>query len=108
MLLINEGLAPAIYEYFLSVERKGHVKPLLANRFRRAQDSLNALIEKGVQNGEFHPKLPLSEVSKFLLLFMDGVAVNIIHLGSEHIDMNRQAEQLIFYLMHVLQVKSGE
>ncbi len=108
MLSINEGLAPAIYEYFLSVKRNEQVKPLLAERFCRAEHSLNALLEKGVQNGEFRPKLPLSEISKFLLLFMDGVAVNMIHLRGESIDINYQTAQLLLYLEYALEIESSK
>lgn len=103
---IEDGLAAAIYEYFLVVKREGQAQDLLKRRFHRALDILRVLLMKGVETGEFHPKLPIDEISKFLLFVMDGVAINMISLKGEDIDLNKQAAQIILYLQQVLQVNS--
>lgn len=101
---IEEGLAAAIYEYFLVVNRKGQVRELLMRRLYRAIDSLRVLLNHGIENGEFHPVFSIDEISKFLLFVMDGVSINMIHLGEENVNVKKQADQLILYLQQVLQV----
>lgn len=102
---VEDGLEAAIYEYFLVVRRKGQAQDLLKRRFRRALDNLRILLENGVENGEFHPRFSIDEISKFLLFFMDGVSINMINLRGEAIDLSKQADQLILYLQQALQVK---
>jgi AcrR family transcriptional regulator len=101
---IEEGLAAAIYEYFLVVNRKGQVRELLMRRLYRAIDSLRVLLNHGIENGEFHPVFSIDEISKFLLFVMDGVSINMIHLGEENVNVKKQADQLILYLQKALQV----
>jgi AcrR family transcriptional regulator len=46
LITIDEGLAPAIYEYFLSVKRNEQVRLLLLKRFERAINSLKNLLKR--------------------------------------------------------------
>lgn len=108
LLTVGIGLAPAIYEYFLSVQRNALVRPLLLKRFDRALRNLTLLLEKGVSSGEFHPLIPPEDIAKFLILYMDGAAVNIIHLGGGTVGLHGQTDQILLYLAHVLQVKREE
>ncbi|MCX7710076.1 MAG: TetR/AcrR family transcriptional regulator [Clostridia bacterium] len=104
----NDELAPAIYEYFFSVKRNNQVPPLLVKRYTRAQNCVKSLLERGVANGEFHPVVSLEEISKFMVSFMDGLSVNMIHLNSEIIGLDSQIDQMLFYLRHALQRSNSD
>lgn len=99
----GEGLAPAIYEYFLSVKRNNQLRPLLVKRFDQALSNLELLIKKGIDRGEFHPKASLDQIAKFLIMFMDGISINIIHLGAETVELDGQVNQVLSYLKYILQ-----
>lgn len=104
----SEGLAPAIYEYFLSVKRNNHLRPLLVKRFDQALSNLEILIKKGIDAGEFHPKASPNQIAKFLIIFMDGISINIIHLGTETIDLDGQVNQVLSYLKYILQANNTD
>jgi Transcriptional regulator len=105
---IEEGLSAAIYEYFLVVKGEGNARDLLKRRFHKAIIALRTILEKGVENGEFHPRFSIDEISKFLLFVMDGLSINMLSLSGENINLSKQAAQLVLYLQHALQIESCE
>lgn len=101
----QSGLGPIIFEYFLSSKRNKRTQSILNERFAIAEDCLTTLINTGIERDEFKPVFPPEEISMFLLSFIDGVEINMIHHGAEKIQLSSQINQMILYLKYVLMIK---
>lgn len=99
---IQTGMEPVIYEYFLSVKRNDKVQNLLNERFQIAWENITLLIQTGIDSGEFKSMVEPEDITIFLLSFMDGLEMNVIHHGADKIRLEKQADQIMDYLRHIL------
>jgi AcrR family transcriptional regulator len=104
-----EGLAPVLYELFITAWRQRTYANLLEERFVQTFEAVSDLLRKGVDRGEFNPLVPIETVTRVLFTFHDGVQLHTIQLGAELIDSVGQTEAMLICLKHLLGVlEKGE
>jgi AcrR family transcriptional regulator len=66
----NDRLVPAIYEYYFTTgwETKKHL-PFLESRMRQTWNSLASILQKGINEKEFTPSLPVEDIAKTIITF---------------------------------------
>lgn len=87
----TDRLVPAIYEYYFTKgwETKKHL-PLLESRVEQAWNGLAWILQKGVNEKEFTPSLPIEDIAKTIITFYDGVYLNCFQLGPTKIQLPNQ------------------
>ncbi|WP_413299521.1 TetR family transcriptional regulator [Bacillus sp. 1P10SD] len=92
-------LLPAIYEYYFTIgwQTKKHI-PLLEARIKQAMNGFISIIEKGKNEKEFSPILPIEDIAGTILTFCDGIYVNCFHLGPEKSNVYKQFQAFRSYL----------
>lgn len=103
--LQKDPLVPAIYEYYFTKGRgtKKHLL-LLESRIEQAEKSLVQILQKGIDEQEFQPALPIEDIARTILTFSDGMYVNSFHLGPEKVKLKSQFATFRHYLFTVLGV----
>jgi AcrR family transcriptional regulator len=90
------------YEYSVTAWRNERHRQYIQQNFDKALESYTTFFQAGVKTGEFHPKLPLEEISRFVINVADGFILE--HHVLEK-DIKNQVESLILYLREVLDAK---
>ena len=87
----TDRLVPAIYEYYFTIgwETKKHL-PFLEIRIEEAWNSLASILQKGIDEKEFTPSLPIEDIAKTILTFYDGIMLNNFQLGPEKLQLPNQ------------------
>lgn len=87
----TDRLVPAIYEYYFTKgwETRRHL-PLLESRVEQAWNGLAWILQKGVDEKEFTPSLPIGDIAKTIITFYDGVYLNCFQLGSKKLQLPNQ------------------
>ncbi|MCA1055728.1 TetR/AcrR family transcriptional regulator [Rossellomorea aquimaris] len=100
-----DPLAPSKLEYFITgrneKRRREHAKERYFHGFRVTAK----IIEKGVEAGEFQPRFDPEVIARFIISYVDGLAVDHAILDSESIKLKEQTQLLIEYLKWGLNVK---
>ncbi|MFD0717057.1 TetR family transcriptional regulator [Paenibacillus sp. GCM10027626] len=91
---VEGGLAPCMYEYFIVGRRDEKRRSLIDARHRAVYGSVLALVQNGIQRGEFHPSKPVDTFVHWLVSFLDGIFLESIITGSERIELAKQFELL--------------
>lgn len=73
-------------------DRRGRI----LDRYDRAIDLVSEVIEAGVARGEFHPRLPIASIARFLIAAQDGWAVQVAVLGQERYEPTDYGETMVF------------
>jgi len=99
----KDPLVPAIYEYYFTMGRgtKKHIA-LLENRIEQTRQYLVRILQRGVDDGEYSPKVPIEDVARTIITFGDGIYVNSFHLGANNIKIKEQFDAFRNYLAGVL------
>lgn len=105
MAAMAGGLAPAIYEFYLSGYREGKHMDLLMSRYRRGIGLYEQMIARGVEQGEFQPLLPAGTIASVMISLMDGIIFDCCMMGPEPIQLENQLEAALLSLHHLLGVK---
>ena len=87
----NDRLVPAIYEYYFTTgwETKKHL-PFLESRMRQTWNSLASILQKGINEKEFTPSLPVEDIAKTIITFYDGINLSCFQLGPEKLQLPNQ------------------
>jgi len=88
------GLAPCMYEYFIVGRRDENRRSLIEERHRAVYGSVLALVQDGIQRGEFHPSKSVDTFVHWLVSFLDGMFLESIITGPERIELPGQFELL--------------
>jgi len=102
------GLAPCMYEYFIVGRRDEKRRSLIEERHRAVYGSVLALVQDGMQRGEFHPSKPVETFVHWLVSFLDGMFLESIITGSERIELAKQFELLQFVCRSILMPSGRE
>lgn len=88
------GLAPCMYEYFIVGRRDEKRRLLIEERHQAVYGSVLALVQDGIQRGEFYPSKPVDTFAHWLVSFLDGMFLESIITGSERIELAKQFDLL--------------
>ncbi|UQD52869.1 TetR/AcrR family transcriptional regulator [Bacillus methanolicus] len=102
---VDESLIPVILEYYMIDLREKTKDAFLFNRYQKAVKVVELLFQKGVVHGEFKPVIPISEVARFVVAFLDGLIMEAIYLGTEEVKIKQQMNTLRHMLKNLLGVK---
>ncbi|WP_316572316.1 hypothetical protein [Neobacillus sp. YIM B06451] len=99
----TEQLVPAIYEYNFTVgwESKKHL-PFLESRIKQAWNSIAMVLQKGIDEQEFTPLLPVEDIAKTIVSFYDGIYLNCFQLGAEKLQLPKQFHVFRSFLYNCL------
>ncbi|KIV51420.1 TetR family transcriptional regulator [Aneurinibacillus migulanus] len=101
---INQSLLLSKAEFFLSSNyiRNKENFPYITERYQRIVDAIKSVIQKGIEQGEFQPRLSPESIALYLVSFLDGLMLNTFQLGSERTNVNEQLTVLLFSLKEML------
>ncbi|HEU5140335.1 MAG TPA: TetR family transcriptional regulator [Bacillales bacterium] len=97
--------AMVIYEYSMTSWRNERHRRFMNNVVRGSFQAFEALLQQGVDNGEFRPTQSLDAIVSFLINVGDGLSFQASILGNEAAHVQEQVEGLKIYLRTVLQVR---
>lgn len=102
--MIHQSLLLSKAEFFLSSNyvRNKENFPYITERHQRIAEEIKSVIQKGVEQGEFQPRLPPESIALYLISFLDGLMLNTFQLGSERTNVNEQLTVLLFSLKEML------
>jgi AcrR family transcriptional regulator len=99
----DDGFMLVVMEYFFSGWRHRERRLLLEDRFDNAVRFYTAIFERGVRQGDFHPRAPLEDIARTLVTFIDGGILASMHLGKEKSGVLQQMKLVKEFLRNVLQ-----
>ncbi|WP_379139897.1 TetR family transcriptional regulator [Paenibacillus sp. sgz500992] len=102
------GMMSAFYEYFLVGWRDSPRRELLERRYERGIERFADLLRTGVSRGEFTPVMDLSEISRVVSSFQEGIVTHSITVGIKQADTSMQFNALLHYLYRLLQPSAGQ
>jgi AcrR family transcriptional regulator len=87
----KDRLVPAIYEYYFTKgwETKKHL-PFLESRMEEAWNNMALILQKGMDEKEFTPSLPIEDIAKTIITFYDGINLSCFQLGPEKAQLPNQ------------------
>ncbi len=102
----GSGLVPAFYEYFLVGWRDTSRSELLQKRYEKGVKRFENLLQEGVRSGEFTPFMNLTDLSKLISSFQEGIVTHAITIGVKAANTQFQFEALLQYLHSLLHPKA--
>ncbi|MDE3839738.1 TetR/AcrR family transcriptional regulator [Bacillus methanolicus] len=105
---VDESLTPVILEYYMIELREKTKDAFLSNRYQKAVEVLELLFQKGVDEEEFKPDIPISQVARFVVAFLDGLIMEAIYLGTDEVKIQQQMNTLRQTLKNLLGVEQTE
>jgi AcrR family transcriptional regulator len=102
---IDKGLAPTIYEYFMTGWRDESRRALFTKRYDKAIAQGIRLIERGVERGEFAPSQPAELIAQVMSSHLDGILMHALAVGPDKVNASQQIRLLVGYLKQLLRVK---
>lgn len=92
---IDESIYPAIYEFWISGWREPRAKEFFMNRYEKLVQLFSDLIHEGIEQGEFHPSIPVEDIVKIIMSSVDGILVHSLAFGANTIGANHQVDHLL-------------
>jgi len=102
------GLAPCLYEYMIVGRRDPVRRRLIEERQQAVCGSLMALVQDGVERGEFRPSRPVDVFANWLVSYLDGAFLESILAGPDKIGVAEQFELLMSVCKTILMPRSPE
>lgn len=90
------------FEYGVNGWRNEERLSYILERTHKWRKIYTSFLEEGIHRGEFHPKLPVTTITDFMLNVMDGILLYHCFGANDGMDMDGQVDSLIFYLEKVL------
>lgn len=90
----GEGLAPCMFEYFIVGRRDEKRRLFIDERHREVYNRVFAMVEDGIERGEFRPSQPVDVFVHWLVSFLDGIFLESIITGPERIELAKQFKLL--------------
>jgi AcrR family transcriptional regulator len=102
---VTNDIGPVVYEVLMGSWRDEAKSALMKQRYQQTVDVCVSVLQRGVDSGEFRPILPIEDIAKSILTFIDGLTLHMLHHGVESIDLRGQLAALKEFLRHALQVR---
>lgn len=108
--LINstDDLMIVIYEYFISNWKDTEHRSFLDEHYLIQHTYLLSYLQKGVNNGEFKPKVDLDVINKMMTSYFEGIMLHTRAIGADRVRVKEQIKLFKAVLKEVLQVSEGE
>jgi len=101
----RNGVAPAFFEYYTSGWRDKNRRAIFERRYASSIASVVAILNIGVERGEFKPAAPLEAIAKFMSSHLDGILMHSLAGDPEQIDIPMQIDMLAAQLKQLLGVR---
>ncbi|UZJ80213.1 TetR family transcriptional regulator [Fictibacillus sp. KU28468] len=98
----------AIVEYGITHWRKPENRDYIEKRYEGAASIFSVLIQKGVDAGEFNPIAPVDDISRFMISFLDGLAISAISLTHDLMRTGKQMDLFESTLKMMLNVQKPD
>lgn len=103
LLVSHKGdLMPAFYEYFLLGYRNEERQELLRQRYEKGIARFAAILQAGVDRGQFSPIMSVIDISRIVASFQEGIITHAITVGIETANTKIQLESFIDYVKSLL------
>ncbi|WP_185897233.1 TetR family transcriptional regulator [Paenibacillus zeisoli] len=102
MNTLENSLASAYYEYFLSGYRDKDRRIRLIRHYDAALGNIIRLIEAGIAKGEFRPTLPTQLIGKIMTSNLEGIMSLAMAVGTAQAEAAAQIDALIPYFKLLL------
>jgi AcrR family transcriptional regulator len=96
------------YEYFISGWSDLERRAFLEEHYLKQHVYLLNYLQKGVNNGEFKPKVHLDVINKMVTSYFEGIMLHAKAIGSERVRVKEQLKLFKAVLREVLQVSEGD
>ncbi|WHY70917.1 TetR/AcrR family transcriptional regulator [Fictibacillus enclensis] len=104
----EDSFSAAIIEYGIAHWRKPENRGYIENRYEQAAGIFSSLIHKGIENGEFDPVVSVDDVSRFMISFLDGIAISAITLTHGFMQTGKQMDLFENSMKSMLNVKEPD
>lgn len=94
----DRRLVAMVVEYHLEHRDDPLRQDRIFSRFDRVEGLLIDVLERGVVRGEFHPRLSLTTITRFLIGSQDGLAIHGAVQGSLRYDPQDYAEAITLFV----------
>ena len=96
----------AMVEYELAESESPPHRERIVQRFDSYLSALTAVLEAGVQRGEFEPTLPCQVIARFLIVAQDGAAMGRMVMGEAFREGDEYGEALRHFVISSLGIRS--
>lgn len=76
----------------------------MKQRYLLSVTLFTSFIEDGIELGYFQPILPIKQIAKSIISFVDGLLIETLQLGPDNIQMNdhlKPMEQFLFFILQI-------
>ncbi len=87
-----------VVEYHLDHRDDARQRQAILTRFDGATNLLVQVIQKGVNRGEFTPRLSIDGIAWFLMTALDGFAVHATVVGPDRYDSREYGQSMAYFL----------
>lgn len=100
----TQTLVLAKAEFFLSSQyvKNKNSFPYITERYQKLVEAIQAVIQKGVERGEFQPRIEAKAIACYLISALDGLMLNTFQLGAERTNVSGQLSALLLSLEELL------
>jgi AcrR family transcriptional regulator len=104
----KDDLFIVIYEYFISGWQDLDRRSFLDIHYLIQHEFLLKYLQKGVENGEFNPKVDLDVINKMFTSYFEGLMLHAKAIGAERVLVREQIKLFKAVLKEVLQITEGD
>lgn len=104
----EDSITVALMEYYLENGKDERKRLIQAQRYERVVAFVEAFLQKGTENREFRPLLPLGTIARMFVSINEGVHIDSMIIGTESLRVPEQAAGFSMMLRHLLQVQNVE
>ncbi|MBB6674556.1 TetR family transcriptional regulator [Cohnella nanjingensis] len=102
LVRVREGLIPVMIEAFVMGWRKEVYTDLLERRYEQGTSRIERMLQVGVDNGEFRPRLPIGTIARMFSSINDGIMVDTMQFGAEDARTQEQIGGFLLSLRYLL------
>lgn len=105
---IGQTLLQAKAEFFLSstYSNDKDIFPFISKRYNRMIETIERVLNEGIDKGEFRPQQPPRSIARYLISFLNGLMLDTFLMGHEQTKVKEQLSVLLFTLEVLINPKS--
>ncbi|MFD0714861.1 TetR family transcriptional regulator [Paenibacillus sp. GCM10027626] len=105
---LAQTIVPVFIEFHILSWRNGKHAQYTAERYERSLQYVVSLLNKGVEQGEFRPIVPVTAIAQMFISFHDGMFIGVLQLGMKKSGALEQIDALKRSIRYLLQVQNEE
>ncbi|WP_164985256.1 TetR/AcrR family transcriptional regulator [Ammoniphilus sp. CFH 90114] len=87
---LEKTIYPILFEYYLESYRNAERKESLERRYERSLAEIVSILERGMEQGLFKPRISTTSIARMLMTYLDGLVCDSMQLGKEKIHFEEQ------------------